>query len=82
MNFVEDILHGPTGSAKWDSDFTRFKFICPCGCNSFNDLPIKPPHDNGWTWDGNKENPTLSPSIINYNCGWHGYLKAGVWEKC
>ena len=33
-----------------------------------------------WTWDGNRDAPTLSPSI-NCNgkggCGWHGFIKAG-----
>ena len=38
-----------------------------------------------WQWDGNREKPTLSPSI---GCGprpdfhWHGYLKAGRFEAC
>jgi hypothetical protein len=33
-----------------------------------------------WDWDGNKENPTFSPSInCSGHCGWHGYIKQG---KC
>jgi hypothetical protein len=43
-------------------------------------LPINVVH--GWEWDGNKESPTLSPSILvesvpNWNDGWHGFLRAG-----
>ncbi len=35
-----------------------------------------------WKWDGNKELPTITPSILvsavpNWNPGWHGYLTAG-----
>lgn len=33
-----------------------------------------------WDWDGNRDAPTLSPSI-NCNgeggCGWHGFIQAG-----
>lgn len=32
-----------------------------------------------WLWDGNKEAPTLSPSI-NVIDRWHGYLKNGIIE--
>ena len=38
-----------------------------------------------WEWDGNKEKPSLSPSIA---CGpegerdWHGYMRAGRLEAC
>lgn len=37
-----------------------------------------------WLWDGNREAPTLSPSIRTFdNEGdrWHGYLKAGKLEN-
>jgi hypothetical protein len=36
-----------------------------------------------WSWDGNREAPTLSPSILHRGNGrqqpatWHGYLRAG-----
>lgn len=36
-----------------------------------------------WLWDGNKEAPTLSPSILHWGDGkdkpatWHGYLRKG-----
>lgn len=34
---------------------------------------------NRWLWDGNKEAPTLSPSI-NVIGRWHGFLRAGKIE--
>jgi len=31
-----------------------------------------------WDWDGNRETPTLSPSInCESHCGWHGYIRNG-----
>lgn len=47
-------------------------------------LPIK--DGSHWTWDGNREAPTLTPSILHWGGGrgqpatWHGYLRAGKLE--
>ena len=47
-------------------------------------IPISTmPTNNEWQWDGNKEFPTLTPSILveavpGWNEGWHGWLRAGV----
>lgn len=52
-------------------------FTCPCGCGK-----IFGAHFGKWSWDGNEEQPTLTPSL---NCGpdhWHGFLTAGVFKKC
>lgn len=44
-----------------------------------------------WIFDGNRENPTLSPSIniLQFNEAgvqvgehWHGHLEAGVFKSC
>ncbi len=50
-------------------------------------LAIKPRSDQAyWYWDGDREAPTLSPSILHYGKGrkepptWHGYLRAGQLE--
>ncbi len=47
-------------------------------------LPIKPQGDKAaWSWDGNYQAPTLSPSIAVYGNGkqhpptWHGFLEHG-----
>ena len=34
-----------------------------------------------WHWDGNRDEPTLSPSINNPPAGWHGFLRAGYLES-
>lgn len=31
-----------------------------------------------WNWNGNREAPTLTPSInCDKHCGWHGYIENG-----
>lgn len=67
------------------------RFWCPCGCGSFSRLPIgrgvKPARgvDAGgiaatWEWDGDRERPSLSPSI-NHIGHWHGYLTRGWFRQ-
>lgn len=34
-----------------------------------------------WGWDGNKDKPTLTPSILNHG-EWHGHLVAGRLVSC
>lgn len=48
-------------------------------------LPIVGP--NAWQWNGSKEAPTLTPSILvesvpNWNDGWHGFLTDGKLVTC
>lgn len=64
-------------------------FVCPCGCGEVDFIfvftnkqmtPGKPPApDRGWRWDGNKEQPSLMPSIhrLGAACKWHGFLTKG-----
>lgn len=34
-----------------------------------------------WYWDGNREAPTLEPSILHHSkVEWHGYMRAGKLE--
>jgi len=34
-----------------------------------------------WQWDGNREAPTLTPSILHHsNPPWHGFMRAGKLE--
>jgi len=54
-------------------------FRCPCGCEDgfavwFTGSKAK------WKWNGNRDKPTLIPSIfLKKFCGWHGFLTNGVW---
>jgi hypothetical protein len=81
----------PPGSAMWlgryggpEDAVGALDFICPCGCGTVHAIRIRPCEDRpSWEWDGNRDKPTLKPSIqCNTPCKWHGYLTAGVFEPC
>lgn len=59
------------------------EFTCPrtgkyCGHIRVG-YPNKPAQSPSWKWDGDWQEPTLEPSINCISgCGWHGWLKKGV----
>lgn len=59
-----------------------FAFVCPCGCGNEGWLPVVrgEARDHRWGWDGNSGKPTLTPSVLQTGCQWHGHLTAGVWR--
>lgn len=62
-------------------------FFCPCGCGDLACISIglraKPAGAGpSWIWNGSTDAPTLSPSVHQLNCGWHGWLRDGYWEVC
>lgn len=69
--------------------YTALMFCCP-GCATKHEpglhmLPVNTTLKSpSWTWDGNLEAPTLSPSILSHkdHTEWrcHSFLKAGVFE--
>lgn len=65
---------------------TYIFYTCPCGCGRPHQLPIgaeKPVARPSWGWDGNRDTPTLAPSIRDLSgCKWHGHLQAGVFIPC
>lgn len=44
-------------------------FMCP-GCDDHHVIPVKP-HEKGWTFNGDFEKPTISPSLLVHP---HGVL--------
>lgn len=60
---------------------------CP-GCGHVSGMAVgnpKPPNENGATWlmTGVPPAITLSPSINCVGCcGWHGWLRDGVFHSC
>lgn len=69
-----------------DSKGKRLAFICPCGCGTVGGVALKVNMaDRGgkhpvWSWNQNREKPTLSPSILfTSGCKWHGFLTEGMW---
>lgn len=88
---VEDIDEEPGRAAgaieirAYGEGGVGFAFRCPCGCGRDGYLPIRPQQAPGpsWEWDGNRERPTLNPSVLQVGgCQWHGWLRNGVWESC
>lgn len=72
----------------------RFDFNCPkynrrCGgiiiAGKIPGLKRDGQNKNGgvamWDWDGNRDQPTFSPSIDCGTC-WHGYIRAGRTVDC
>lgn len=61
-----------------DNEIAGMFVNCP-GCGDMFALPFAvPPFSTpNWTWDENKEKPTLTPSIVHKTCGWHGWLTEG-----
>lgn len=58
-------------------------YVCPCGCGRAGFLGFRGrsnPERPSWIWDGNREAPTLSPSVHHVG-HWHGYLRGGYWTQ-
>lgn len=56
-------------------------YSCPCGCGRSGALAFRPAPSPSWHWDGNRDKPTLRPSVHHVG-HWHGWLRNGVWESC
>lgn len=68
-------------------------FGCPCGCGTLHSVGFDT-HESQrprWHWDGNRESPTLTPSInilqhddAGNRIGehWHGFLTTGEFRSC
>jgi len=75
-----------------DAPPTGLLHSCPCGCGLLGSVAFRrlTPDAPGplWSWDGNKETPTISPSIgfyghnkISDGYHWHGFLQAGFFNQ-
>lgn len=86
---IEDSIVDCTtpGAIKYWTDEARktfgFNFLCPCGCGKLGGVRFSP---NGWSWNCNREKPTVQPSIdlreTNGPSHWHGFLVDGIWKRC
>lgn len=62
----------------------RLFLWCP-GCDDLHAVEVKDPAVM-WTWDGNAEAPTISPSILvngrepKHGIRCHSFVKTGQWE--
>lgn len=74
-----------------DNPHHGIMFVCP-GCRSITAIQFYQLDGRAmWTWDGNVESPTCTPSILHTKrgdgsksdgCGWHGYLTNGEFRSC
>lgn len=73
------------GDAQFNTSCTGIGFVCPC-CGDSRFIPLKPSDPNGWGFDGNRDRPTITPSIFfnmhhpQAKCHWHGYITAGIFK--
>jgi hypothetical protein len=69
-------------------------YWCPCGCGNLYGIAFRHRKQDvkraTWTWDGDYNNPTCTPSIQSYAADpeskelvkhWHGFLTAGYWVQ-
>jgi hypothetical protein len=81
MELVNDRWHGPLGAFIQSGAPEHWTLCCP-GCGELGS-----PRDGAvWSvtsgsWD-DVSTLTLSPSIAKNCCGWHGFLRHGVFESC
>lgn len=75
------------GAFTFSEGDAHLMYCCPC-CGEQRGIPISTgqKEKSHWLWDGNREKPTLSPSIWHRGdlqtppqCSWHGWLRRGVW---
>lgn len=92
---VDDIDDGAPGDFSFYSDSqgedAGILFRCPCGCPGFTAANFRAGERPAWQWDGNREKPTMRPSMLIYQLDergkiigehWHGWLTAGQWISC
>lgn len=76
-----DLAPGTANIRTLDDGHTIFTYVCPCGCGAVTFVGIEVDPDasrHEWKWDGNKEKPTLEPSLQqNSACRWHGFMRDG-----
>lgn len=79
-----DKLWNTPGSFLWGIKETGERILfasLPNGC--YSEWHIRPAKNEGghsWAWDGNKEKPTLTPSLHAVGI-WHGFLRGGRFES-
>lgn len=98
---VEDLDGAPPGAFEFYSYGGKIAdagiiIKCPCGCPAEIAMPFKRWNETDerpvWQWDGNRERPTATPSLLIYQLAegtgervgehWHGFLTAGEWISC
>jgi hypothetical protein len=70
---------------KTDGSLYGFLVACP-GCGQFGAIPVCADAPVRWVVGPGDVNDvttlSLTPSILKHCCGWHGFLRRGVFESC
>lgn len=75
-------MEGKPGAFCFEANDRGICYNCPCGCEIQGFIPTTGGFTHKWDWDGNRDHPTLSPSIQRTaGCKWHGFLTGGVWKS-
>lgn len=81
MDLVDGQWVGPPGAFILGTTIEHWNLCCP-GCGKLGG----PKEGAKWSITSGSFDDvttlTLSPSIAKSCCGWHGYLKNGVFESC
>ena len=93
IKFIDDLAHRSFevpctlegGEAKYfgsqaGETHAGMHIACP-GCKKIIGISFVPGSGPQWHWDGNIENPSVSPSIEHLDC-WHGHLHKGEFKPC
>lgn len=79
-------LDARPGAFQFEANDKGLFYTCPCGCGDEGFIGFRglsDPARPSWIWNGNRQAPTLDPSIRRtVGCKWHGYLQAGIWKPC
>jgi len=81
---VSAVIDGPPGSFCFVTHPDGTRSMClqlPDGMASIIDIRPCNPGGPSWEWDGNEEQPTLSPSVHAID-RWHGWVRNGRMESC
>lgn len=84
VDYDDWVAKGKPAGAIWfhGDPPTQMPIACPCGCGGIWGASFP-----RWTFDGNREAPTISPSLRFFEpdgktTHWHGFIKGGVFETC
>lgn len=84
--------HVPAGHFEFCQGDKSLLFGCPCGCGDLRAIDLAPyDQQPRWKWDGNRDAPTCTPSVLIHQMNdageaigehWHGFLTAGEFRSC
>lgn len=89
--YASEVFDWPAGHFAFsspDKDGTLYlHMVLPVGDGDgkFCCIPVKtgPKESGAWQWDGNREKPTLTPSVWHHSTpDWHGWITAGRMVGC